>query len=192
MKNLTYEAIVMGVSAGGLEALRQILKVLPADFPAPIIIVQHLHPHSDDFLARDLNHRCALMVKQADEKEEIKAGVVYLAPPNYHLLIENDMTFSLTICDPVNFTRPAIDVLFETAAEVYREKLIGVVLTGANKDGSWGAKKIKQNGGMVIVQDPKTAEVETMPAAVINTVNVDHIIPLEKIAMFLIDLLTVK
>jgi len=180
-----FEAIVIGASAGGMKALNAILSVLPANFPLPIIIVQHLHPHSDNHLAKILDSKCRLTVKQADEKEKIENGIVYTAPPNYHLLIEEDKTFSLSIDMQVNFSRPAIDVLFETAIYAYRNRLIGIILTGANNDGSVGIKKIKQVGGYVIVQDPKTAETATMPEAAIAITPVDKILPVEQIGDYL-------
>jgi two-component system chemotaxis response regulator CheB len=176
-----YKAVVIGVSAGGMEALRVILSVLPADFPAPILVVQHLAPDSDDFLPRFLNEKCPPTVKEADEKEKASPGVVYLAPPNYHLLVEDDATLSLTVTERVNFARPAIDVLFETAADVFGPELIGIVLTGANDDGSRGLRKIKELGGLAIVQAPETASAGIMPTAAIAATEVDHILPLEEI-----------
>ena len=186
MNKLNCEVIVIGVSAGGMEALRTIIPKLPADFPCPIAIVQHLHRHTDDYLIRDLNNRSKVTVKQADEKESLKSGHVYIAPSNYHLLIENDNTFSLSVGDLVNFARPAIDVLFETAADVFKEKTLAIVLTGANHDGSQGAKKIKEYGGMVIAQDPESAEVDIMPRAAIKATNVDFVLSLKKIKEFLL------
>jgi hypothetical protein len=154
----------------------------------PIIIVQHLHPHSDSYLAQILGNKCQLKVKQADEKEPIVGGVVYLAPPNYHLLIEEERTFSLTCEGHVNFARPAVEVLFETAIYAYRNKLIGIILTGANNDGSQGLKKIKQMGGYVIVQAPETAEVDAMPNAAIAATKVDKILPIRQIGPYLLQL----
>jgi len=183
-----FEAVVIGSSAGGIKALSAILVALPSDFPLPIIIVQHLHPHSDSYLAKILGAKCGLKVKQADEKEAITDGVVYLAPPNYHLLIEEDRSFSLSIEGPVNFARPSVDVLFETAIYAYRDKLIGIILTGANHDGSQGLKKIKQIGGYLIVQDPKTAEADAMPQAAIAATKVDKILPIEQIGPYLLQL----
>ncbi|RKZ35749.1 MAG: chemotaxis protein CheB [Gammaproteobacteria bacterium] len=186
--NKRFEAVVIGSSAGGIKALSAILAALPSDFPLPIIIVQHLHPHSDSYLAKILGSKCGLRVKQADEKEAITDSVVYLAPPNYHLLIEEDRSFSLSIEGPVNFARPAVDVLFETAIYAYRDKLIGIILTGANHDGSQGLKKIKQIGGYVIVQDPKTAEADAMPQSAIAATKVDKILPIEQIGPYLLQL----
>ena len=177
--------MVIGVSAGGLKALSTIFSHLPAKFPFSVIVVQHTHPTSDDFLARHLNEVCRLKVKQADEKERIVSGVIYIAPPNYHLLIEEDKTFSLTVDAPVNFARPSIDVLFESAADAYKKNLIGIILTGGNDDGSRGLKSIRESGGLAIVQDPKTAEVEAMPLAALAAASPDYVLSLEKIEDFL-------
>lgn len=183
-----FEAVVIGSSAGGIKALSMVLSALPREFPLPIIVVQHVHPHSDSYLAKILDARCELKVKQADEKESILGGVVYLAPPNYHLLVEEDKTLSLSIEAPVNFARPSVDVLFQTAVYAYREKLIGLILTGANHDGSQGVKDIKQMGGYVMVQDPVTAEAEAMPRAAIAATHVDIILPLDQIGPYLLQL----
>ena len=183
-----FEAVVIGVSAGGLAALHTMLPLLPVDFDLPVIIVQHLHPASGNYLVQDLNARCHLSVKQADEKEIIKSGTVYMAPPNYHLLVEEDRTFSLTVDKRVNYARPSIDVLFETAALAYREKLIGVILTGANNDGSRGLKKIKETGGFAVVQDPLNAEVDSMPRAALVATAVDYILPLDQIGPLLVSI----
>jgi len=182
---MKYEAVVIGVSAGGMEALRTILPYLPAGFSLPIIVVQHRHPTSDDFLARYLNERCKMEVKQADEKERLQKGTIYLAPPDYHLMIEEDKTFSLSVDPPVNFARPSIDVLFETAADAYGATLVGVVLTGANADGSRGLKKIRELGGLAIIQDIKTAKADTMPKAAMAATHVDHMLPLDEIGPFI-------
>jgi len=184
-----FEAIVVGSSAGGINALSTILAMLPREFPLPIIIVQHLHPNSESYLAQILGTKCELDVKQADEKETIANGVVYIAPPNYHLLIEEDRSFSLSIEAPVNFSRPSVDVLFETAIYAYRNKLIGIVLTGANNDGSKGLQKIKQMGGHVIVQEPATAEADVMPKSAIAVTEVDKILPLKQIGSYLLQLI---
>jgi two-component system chemotaxis response regulator CheB len=180
-----YEAIVIGSSAGGLNALKTIFRGLSKRFNIPLIIVQHISPDAENYLIQILHDLRKLKVKEADEKERPVPGVAYLAPPNYHLLLEADRTFTLTIDERVNYARPSIDVLFETAAEAYKDKLIGIILTGANNDGSLGLKKIKDFGGLTIVQDPETAEVESMPRAAIQTAVVDHIVPLDEIASFL-------
>ena len=184
-KSHKYKVIVIGVSTGGTKALKTILSVLPSKFALSVIIVMHRHKDTDGYLERLLDSECKMRVKQADEKEEIKAGVVYLAPPNYHLLIEDDGTFSMSVAGAVNYARPSVDVVFESAAEVYGKGLIGVVLTGANKDGSQGLKKIKEAGGLAIVQIPETAEVSDMPRAAIAAVKPDYVLSLEKIGPLL-------
>ncbi len=180
-----FEAVVIGSSAGGIHALSSVLAALPSEFPLPIIIVQHLHPHSDSYLAHILSTKCDLKVKQADEKETI-TNAVYIAPPNYHLLIEEDRSLSLSIDKHVNFARPSVDVLFESAIYAYQDKLIAIILTGANNDGSQGVKNIKENGGYVIVQEPTTAEADAMPKAAIAATKVDKILPLEQIGPYLL------
>ena len=185
---MKYEAIVIGVSAGGMNALDTVLTRLPDDFTLPIIIVQHMDPNSRDYLSNHLDRKCNIQVKEAEDKENIMDGVAYIAPPNYHLLLEEDRTLSLSVDDLVNYSRPSIDVMFETAADVYERRLVGVVLTGANADGSKGLTKVKALGGLAVVQDPATAQVDYMPKAAIASTRVDHILSLEKIASLLTEL----
>ena len=180
-----YQAVAVGVSAGGLDVLETLLRALPDDFRLPLIIVQHLHPQPDDFLVEHLGKLCRLPVREAEEKEAVEGGVVYLAPANYHLLIEADKTFSLSIEEKVNFSRPSIDVLFETAADVYGESLIGIVLTGANRDGAAGMARIKAKGGMAVVQDPKTAKYPCMPLAALEKVHADRLLSIDRIGRLL-------
>ncbi len=180
-----YQAVVVGVSVGGLAALTRILPALDRKFPLPIMIVQHMRPDSDGFLWRHLDSLSRLCVKEAEDKEVIQPGTVYIAPPDYHLLVEPDRTLALSMEQRVNFSRPSIDVLFETAAEVYQERLIGVILTGANADGSLGLKKIKQFAGLAVVQSPESAESDIMPRAAMASVAVDLIIPLAKLGQIL-------
>ena len=183
-----YEAIVIGVSSGGMKALIYICSALPADFSIPIIVVQHISSRSDNQWIKLINDKCNLHIKEADEKEKIEKGNIYIAPPNYHLMIERNKTFSLTIDERVNFARPSIDVLFESAAEACKNKLIGVVLTGSNSDGTAGLKKINEYGGLTIAQDPETAESAFMPASAIAAVQVDYVLPLDGITDLLIKL----
>lgn len=185
---MKYSAVVIGVSAGGMNALGQILPLLPEDFPLPVIIVQHVSPQSDNYMIQHFNKLSKIQVREADEKEEIKPGVAYFAPPNYHLLVEEDFTFSLSTEGRVNFSRPSVDVLFESALDAYCSNLIGIILTGANNDGSIGLKKIKECGGLAIVQDPADAEVSAMPEAALRLTRVDHILKVSEIAGFLIKL----
>ena len=186
MKSFQYKAIVIGVSFGGMYALASIVPELPADFPVPIVIVQHLSPNSDGFLFCHLNEKSQVRVKEAESGEIIQAGTVYLAPANYHLLLEDDLSLSLSAEDKVQYSRPSIDVLFESAAYAASSEIIGIVLTGANADGSNGLQMIKSAGGMTIVQDPETAEAAIMPRAAIAACQVDHIMGLAEIAPFLV------
>jgi two-component system, chemotaxis family, protein-glutamate methylesterase/glutaminase len=183
---MVYEAIVIGVSAGGMNALKTIFSLLPAGFSIPIIIVQHISARSNNKWIHLLGYKGHIHVKEADEKESIVPGNVYVAPPNYHLMIEKDKTFSLSIDERVSYARPSIDVLFESAADAYKDKLIGIVLTGSNNDGTKGLKHIKESGGLTIVQDPATAESGYMPSSAIAAVEVDHILSLENIVDLLI------
>lgn len=185
---MRYQAIVIGVSSGGMNALKTIFSLLPKEFKIPIIVVQHLSPRSDSQWIKLLNDKSKVKIKEADEKEKIESGTVYIAPANYHLLIEKNKTFSLTIDERVSFARPSIDVLFESAAEAYTNGLIGVVLTGSNHDGTNGIKRIKEKGGLALIEDPKTAESPYMPASAIAAIEADYILPLEEMARLLIDL----
>ena len=185
---MSYEAIVIGVSSGGLNAMKIMFSILPHEFSIPIVIVQHIGARSENIWVQLLNDKCKLEIKEADEKEIIEIGKIYIAPPNYHLLIEQDKTFTLTVDERVNYARPSIDVLFETAAEAYQNRLVGIVLTGSNNDGSKGLKRIKEYGGLTIVQQPDTAESSFMPASAIATVQPDYILPLEAIINLLIEI----
>jgi two-component system chemotaxis response regulator CheB len=180
-----YEAVVIGVSTGGLRALEGILLRLPADFALPLLIVQHVDRDAGGGLAQLLDARCALRVKEADDQDKIVAGTAYLAPANYHLLVENRRRLTLSVDPHVSFARPSIDVLFESAADVFGPHLIGVVLTGANFDGSDGLKRVKQRGGLAIVQEPTEAEASQMPRAALAATEVDHVVPLAGIAPLL-------
>ena len=181
-----YGAIVIGVSAGGLNAVSFILKKLPADFQLPIIIIQHRNTDQRELLEDILQEKCKMKLKQADEKEKIKDGVIYIAPPDYHLLIENDFTFSLSSDARVKYSRPSIDVLFESASYVYRERLVGIILTGANNDGSDGIIRISKYGGETVAQNPEEAEFPFMPKAAIETGCVKHIFSLADIQKYLL------
>jgi two-component system chemotaxis response regulator CheB len=183
-----YRCIAIGVSSGGMTALTTIIPTLPAWFPLPVIVVQHISPNSDNYTTRYLDRISQVTVKEVDEKEKIKPGVVYTAPPNYHVLVEEDETFSLSVENRINFARPSVDVLFESAADAFGPALIGVILTGANNDGSIGLKRIKERGGLTVVQDPENAEVDGMPASALACVDVDHILELTEIGPFLVEL----
>jgi two-component system chemotaxis response regulator CheB len=182
------EAIVIGASAGGIVALLEIFPHLPADFHIPIIFVLHLPASVPSLLADVFEKKIKLKIKEADEKEPIFPGTIYYAPAGYHLLIEADKTFSLSTEDPVCFSRPSIDVLFESAASSYKNKLVGILLTGANTDGSLGLKRIKELGGLTIIQDPNEAAISLMPESARPYVRPENILTLKKITSFLLDI----
>lgn len=183
---MKYEAVVIGTSAGGLYVLTTILEALPQNFPLPIVVVQHRAKDERNLLEEILSQKCKIKVKQADEKETIEAGTVYFAPPDYHLLVEKNHTFSLTSDARVNYSRPSIDVLFETAAYVYREKLLAIILTGANHDGVAGIRSVRQRGGTTIAQSPASALYPAMPKAAIGTGCVQYVLNLGEIIAFLL------
>ena len=180
-----FQALVLGVSAGGMEALKSVLPALEQDFPLPVLVVQHMSPNAGDFLARHLDDICKLEVKEAEDKETVRPGTVYLAPPNYHLLVDEGGVLRLSVDPKVNYARPSVDVLFETAAEVWQSGLVGVIMTGANNDGAKGLAAISACGGLAVVQSPKRAEAETMPKSALKLVPDATVLPLEKIAQFL-------
>jgi len=187
-QQIKYEAVVMGVSAGGLHALSKILIELPVDFPIPVIIIQHRSKDEKTLLEEVLQAKCSIKIKQADEKEKIKGETVYMAPADYHLLIEKNRSFSLSCDAHLHFSRPSIDVLFETASEVYENKLVGVILTGASKDGAAGMRAIRARGGITIAQDPQSAEFPFMPQAAIDTGSVQYLFNLEELKNFLLSI----
>lgn len=182
-----YKAVVLGASAGGLTAVNQVLKRLPEGFPLPLLLCQHIHASSSLDFAAAFPEAHPFRVKEAEEKEQPVPGTLYVAPAGYHLLIEMDESFSLSNEAPVNWARPSIDVLFETAADAYRERLIGVLLTGANQDGARGLKRIRHLGGLTLVQEPREATVPTMPEAAIALDAADKVLTLEQISAALIE-----
>jgi two-component system chemotaxis response regulator CheB len=182
--------IVVGASWGGLHALSRLLELLPPAEPrnAALVVAQHRSPESTEgALGELLEAASSFPVRDAEDKEEILPGRVYLAPPDYHLLIEPG-SFALSVDERVHHARPSIDVLFETAAEAYGEHTIGVVLTGANADGATGLMRIKEHGGRTIVQDPETAERVAMPEAAIAALQPDAVLPLDSIPPYLVEL----
>lgn len=179
------EAIVAGGSAGALDVLVSVFSALPADFRIPVAVVLHVLPGKPSYLADVLGSRCSLAVKEAEDKEPLAPATIYVAPPNYHLLIEKNRCFSLSMDEPVHFSRPAIDVLFETAAEAYRDALAAVLLSGANEDGARGLARIKDLGGTTLVQAPETAFVRTMPEAALRLGAADCVLRPAEIGPFL-------
>lgn len=181
-------AIVVGASWGGIDALKRLFSGLSSAFEWPILVVLHQERNARGGVIEVLNEASVLPVVEAEEKQLIVPGVVYVAPANYHLLVETDGSLSLCISPKVNYCRPSIDVLFESAAEVYGDQLVGVVLTGANSDGARGAKYIKEKGGQVVVQCPDEAEMPAMPEAVLKATEVDFVLELKLIAKTLSEL----
>lgn len=179
------EAVVIGASAGALEALSAILPALPQGFRLPIMVVVHIPADKRSVLAELFRSKCHLDVQEAQDKEPIMGGTVYFAPPDYHLLVEMDHTLALSSDEPVLFSRPSIDVLFESAADAYGPALIGIVLTGANQDGARGLRAVAQLGGTALVQDPGGAFASAMPEAAIHLCASAQIMSLDAIAAYL-------
>jgi two-component system chemotaxis response regulator CheB len=179
---LACEALVVGASAGAIDALNQILPAVPEAARIPVVVVVHLPANRPSLLADVFAGRCQARVREPVDKEPMTAGSIWFAPPNYHLLIEADRSFAFSTDLPVNFSRPSIDVLFESAADVFGQKLCCIVLTGANDDGAQGASSVRRQGGLVIVQDPKLAEAKQMPSAAISCAKPQIIATLPEIA----------
>lgn len=182
------DAVVVGASAGGVEALLTIFKGLPADFGLPIIVVLHIPDERRSQLAEVFDRRLSIAVKEAGDKEPIIPGTLYFAAPGYHLSVEDDYSFSFSQEARVHYSRPSIDYLFESAADAYQQRLAAILLTGANQDGAQGLETIKLRGGLTIVQDPEEALVATMPQAALDRIQPDYILPLCGIGRLLCEL----
>lgn len=178
-------AVVVGVSAGAVEALSAILPALPAGYALPVMVVVHLPPDRKSALPELFGPKCRVAVKEAEDKEPLAAGTVYFAPPDYHLLVEPDRRLSLSGDEPVLYSRPAIDVLFESAADAFGPALVGVVLTGASADGARGLAAVSAAGGTAVVQDPAGAYATAMPQAAIAASPAAAVMTLRRIAEFL-------
>ena len=178
---MAFDIIVVGASSGGLKSLQTLLSGLPGDFSLPLVMVQHRGKDTDLELAEYLGKFSNMPVREPEDKEPVERGVAYLAPRDYHLLLENHQ-FALSTEAPVAFARPSIDVLFESAADDYKSKTIGVIMTGANNDGARGLMKIKRAGGVAVVEDPNSATSRQMPLAAIAQTRPDWILPLPEIA----------
>ncbi len=183
-----YEIIAIASSAGGLNALSVVLDGLPSDLPAAIVVVQHLAPRHRSMMAEILNKRTNLIVKQAQANDHIEPGHVYIAPPDHHLLVEGDRSLTLTQSELVHFVRPSADLLFESVAGSFKDKAIGVVLTGSGHDGSMGCEAIRKMGGVVIAQARSSAEFPSMPTSAIATNCVNHELVLDDIPAALVRL----
>jgi two-component system chemotaxis response regulator CheB len=176
------EAVVVGTSAGGVQALSQLLPALPAGTKASVFVVLHLPRDRPSLLVELFSGKCALAVSEAQDKEPVAPGTVYFAPPNYHLLIDRGPQLALSADELVHHSRPSIDVLFESAAEVYRERLLGVILTGANEDGAAGLAAVHDAGGVTVIQEPRTAQSSLMVLSALQRRSPDLVLPLPKIA----------
>ena len=179
------DAVVIGGSAGGIEALSVLLPALPPGLRLPVFIVLHLPRDRPSVLADIFARKCALPVREAEDKEEIAPGTVYFAPNNYHLLVDNGAQLSLSADEPVHHSRPSIDVLFESAAEIYNERLLGIILSGANEDGAAGLAAIHDAGGVTVVQSPQTARAAHMVLSALKLRPADCVLPLDEIAKML-------
>ncbi len=182
------EAIVIGASAGGVEALGLILPALPATFRPSLLIVVHLPRERPSLLVEIYEKRCALPIREADDKEPIEPGTVYFAPPDYHMLVERNRSIALSTEEPVHYSRPSVDVLFESAADVYGDRLLGVILTGANQDGAAGLHAIHRAGGVTVVQQPDSAKVPVMIVSALQRNPADLVLSLPEIAALLVGL----
>ena len=189
--NTRFDVVGMAASAGGLSAIRMVLSALPPEFPSAIVIVQHVHPRRRSLLAEILGRATALSVKQAEQRDNIQPGHVYIAPPDRHLLVDTDGLISLSQTDLVHHVRPSADQLFESLAANFKERCLVVVLTGTGKDGNHGVEAVKKMGGIVIVQDESTSEYFGMPSAAIETGCVDKILPLNEIPACLIETISI-
>jgi two-component system chemotaxis response regulator CheB len=182
-----YDIVALAASAGGLRALSLVLAALPANLPAPVVVVQHLDPRHRSLMAEILSRRTGLKVKEAVEGDCLTSATAYIAPPDRHLLVNPDRTLSLSQSELVHFVRPSADLLFESVAASFKDRAIAVVLTGSGSDGSMGVKAIKKMGGTVIVQDEKSSEYFGMPGAAAAAA--DFVLPLEEIAPALVTLI---
>lgn len=183
----SFDLVVVGASWGGLQALTWLLEGLPDDFPTPLVVAQHRSTDSSNVMVRLLQDRSSLAISEASDKDVIEPGHVYIAPPDYHLLVEPG-SLALSTDEFVHHSRPSIDVAFESAADAYADRLVGVILTGANTDGSAGLKRIRDEGGVTVVQDPATAARPEMPSAAMAAVRGAKVLPLRKIAPFLVEI----
>ena len=182
------DAIVVGASAGGVEALLTIFADLGPDFSLPIIVVLHVPDERRNQLVDVFGRRLGIAVKEAADKQPIEPGTVYFAPPGYHLSVERDHSFSLSQEARVHYSRPSIDYLFESAADVYQQRLAAILLTGANQDGAQGLEMVQREGGITIIQNPDEALVPTMPQAALSRIKPDYILPLRGIGRLLFEL----
>jgi len=185
---MDYKALIIGGSAGSFQVVTKIISSLPANYPLPVILCLHRLKHVRSGFVEALSIKAKMPIVEPNDKDSIKSGKIYLAPANYHLYIELGNKFALSTEESVNHSRPSIDLSFISAAYNYKRKLIGIILSGANKDGAMGLKGVKDNGGLTIVQDPNECQVPTMTLASMNATNVDHVFETNRIIDFLLNL----
>ncbi|HEY0232091.1 MAG TPA: chemotaxis protein CheB [Dokdonella sp.] len=181
-----YDAIVIGASAGGVEALAELLPRLPVDLRASVVVVLHLRRERPSLLSEVFAPRCALPVREVQDKDRLRPGTIYFAPPDYHVLFDRGPQLALSTEALVQYSRPSIDVTFESAAQLLRERLLAIVLTGANEDGAQGMRAVHECGGTTIVQSPQTASASLMPASALKHSPADFVLPIEAIATLLL------
>lgn len=186
------KAVAIGASAGAVQALQAILPRLPAGYPLPVLVVVHVPPDRSNVLLPLFQAKCQITVKEAEDKEPMVGGVIYFAPSDYHLLVEADGALALSADESVNYSRPSIDVLFESAADTYGQGLVGVILTGANNDGAAGLRAVVDAGGAAVVEDPAQAYASAMPRAALDAVSAAKIMNLDAIASYLSSLGTTR
>jgi two-component system chemotaxis response regulator CheB len=192
LNKTAFDLVVIVTSVGGLDALSRIFSILPGDFPVPIAVVQHIAEDSPMLLADILKPRTELSVKWAEETDQLLPGTVYIAPPKFHLLVNAKGGFTLSDTPRVKFVRPSGDLLFESAALIFKNRLIGIVLTGRDGDGSLGIKAVKRMGGITLAQDKESSQASSMPENAIETGDVDFVLPVDEIAAKLMELVTIS
>ena len=183
-----YKAIMIGGSAGSFQVVTRILSVIPENYPLPVLFCLHRLKHVRSGFVEALSLKSKIPVIEPNDKEQIRPGKAYLAPANYHMYVELANRFALSTEEAVNHSRPSIDLAFATAANAYRNKLVGIILSGANKDGAYGMKKVKDYGGLTIVQDPNSCEVRTMTESTLQLIKADHIYDVDQIIRFILQL----
>lgn len=180
-----YKAVIIGGSAGSFQIVTKILSALPVSFPIPVLLTLHRLKHVRSGFVEALSIKSAIPVREPLDKEQLKPGIAYLAPANYHMFVELGNRFALSTEEPVNHSRPSIDLSFFSAAQIYRNKLIGIILSGANKDGALGLKMVKDLGGLTIVQDPEECQIPVMTRESMKLTEVDYVFGTEQIISFL-------
>lgn len=186
--SMDYKAVIIGGSAGSFQVITKIIASLPANFPMPVILCLHRLKHVRSGFVEALSIKSNMPIIEPNDKDSIKSGRIYLAPANYHMYVELGNRFTLSTEDSVNHSRPSIDLSFFSASYNYKKKLVGIILSGANRDGALGLKSVKDSGGLTIVQDPKECQVATMTEASMSVTNVDHVYNTRQIIDFLLNL----